>query len=186
MGPGLRRRGAAVLKMSRLRLLLGQDSQKLRGTDFALRGCAATELYGVRATKSPEKEEDVTNETLQGKPSVSLTANDLERSLRFYEGLGFVVDERYEVEGRLQGVMMRAGEALLGVSQDDFAKGRDRVKGVGMSFYVETDQDIAALARRAKEAGVRLDGEPAPMPWGPMGFRATDPDGFKITICNRS
>ncbi|CAN5792297.1 hypothetical protein BH24ACI5_BH24ACI5_18700 [soil metagenome] len=126
------------------------------------------------------------SEMLQGKGSLSLSANDLERSLKFYTGLGFAVQDRYEDEGRLQGVMLRAGDALLGVSQDDFAKGRDRVKGLGMSFYVETDQDVTALARQAKDAGVTLDGDPAPLPWGPMGFRATDPDGFKVTICNRS
>lgn len=126
------------------------------------------------------------SEMLQGKGSLSLSANDLERSLKFYTGLGFVVQDRYEDEGRLQGVMLRAGDALLGVSQDDFAKGRDRVKGLGMSFYVETDQDVTALARQAKDVGVTLDGDPAPLPWGPMGFRATDPDGFKVTICNRS
>ena len=125
-------------------------------------------------------------EALKGRPSVSLTVNDLDRSLRFYEGLGFVVDERFEMDGKLQGVMLRAGEALVGISQDDFAKGRDRVKGVGMSYYVETDQDIAALARSAQGAGLTLDVGPGPMPWGPMGFSAKDPDGFRITICNRS
>ncbi len=122
---------------------------------------------------------------LEGSLSLSLTANDLQRSLRFYEGLGFVIDQRFETDGKLQGVMLKAGSASLGVAQDDFAKGRDRVKGVGMSFYVETDQDIAALAARAKQAGVKLDGDPARLPWGPMGFTATDPDGFKITIANR-
>ena len=128
----------------------------------------------------------MTTAELQGSASVALTASDLERSLRFYTGLGFVIEDRYEQDGKLQGVMLRAGEASLGLSQDDFAKGRDRVKGVGMSFYVETDQDIHELARRAKEAGVALDADPSPMPWGPPGFGATDPDGFKITICNRS
>jgi uncharacterized glyoxalase superfamily protein PhnB len=118
--------------------------------------------------------------------SVALTANDLEKSLRFYNGLGFTVKDRYETNGKLEGVMLSAGDALLGLSQDDFSKGRDRVKGIGMSYYVETDQDVADLARRAKDAGVKLNSEPAPMPWGPMGFSATDPDGFKITICNRS
>jgi uncharacterized glyoxalase superfamily protein PhnB len=125
--------------------------------------------------------------SLRGTLSLSLTANDLQRSLQFYtEGLGFVIDERYESDGRLQGVMLKAGQANLGLSQDDFAKGRDRMKGLGMSFYLETDQDIAALAQRAKQAGVKLDGGPAPLPWGPMGFTVTDPDGFKITITNAS
>ena len=125
-------------------------------------------------------------EEVEGRFSVSLTANDLQRSLRFYQGLGFAVEERFEQDGKLEGVMLKAGDARVGVSQDDFSKGRERVKGVGMSLYVETDQDVNAIARRAKDAGVTLDGDPAPLPWGPLGFRATDPDGFKITICNRS
>ena len=51
-------------------------------------------------------------------------------------------------------------------------------------LYLETDQDVAALARQAKAAGITLDTEPAPLPWGPMGFTVTDHDGFKLTIAN--
>ena len=82
--------------------------------------------------------------TLQARNlSIALTANDLERSLRFYtDGLGFTVDQREEADGKLQGVMLKAGDAWLGLSQDDFAKGRNRTKGIGMSLYFETEQDI--------------------------------------------
>lgn len=126
--------------------------------------------------------------TLQARNlSVALTANDLERSLRFYtDGLGFTIDQREESDGKLQGVMLKAGDAWLGLSQDDFAKGRNRVKGVGMSLYFETEQDIHMLAGRAKNAGITLDREAGPLPWGPVGFSATDPDGFKITVTNPS
>lgn len=124
--------------------------------------------------------------TLQARSlSPMLTVNDLKRSLRFYtEGLGFEVDEQYEVEGEVRGATLEAGEARLALSQDDFAKGRNRVKGVGMRLYLETDQDLGLLARQAKGAGITLEGEPAPLPWGPMGFTVTDPDGFKLTIAN--
>jgi uncharacterized glyoxalase superfamily protein PhnB len=119
--------------------------------------------------------------------SVALTVNDLDRAMRFYtDGLGFAIDQRMEADGKLQGVMLKAGSAMLGLSQDDFAKGRNRVKGVGMSLYLETDQDIAALARRAKDVGIALEQDAAPLPWGPMGFRVSDPDGFKITVANAS
>ena len=115
----------------------------------------------------------------------SLTVNDLKKSIHFYtEGLGFAVDEEMKEDGEVLGVMLKAGDASLGISQDDFAKGRDRVKGVGMRLYIETDQDLNALARQAKTAGVKLDQEPGPLPWGPMGFTVSDPDGFKITITN--
>lgn len=115
----------------------------------------------------------------------SLTVNDLKKSIHLYtEGLGFAVDEEMKDDGEVLGVMLKAGEASLGITQDDFAKGRDRVKGIGMRLYIETDQDLDALARQAKTAGVKLDQEPGSLPWGPLGFTVTDPDGFKITITN--
>ena len=117
--------------------------------------------------------------------SVTITANDLDRSIRFYtEGLGFVVTDRYEESGRLRGVMMEAGGAEIGLSQDDFTKGRDRIKGVGMGLYVVTDQDLGEIVRQARAAGITPEGDPAPLPWGPLAFRVTDPDGFRLTIAN--
>ena len=116
----------------------------------------------------------------------TLTADDLDRSVRFYEGLGFTITEKMEEEGKVLGVMMDAGGSTLGISQDDFAKGKERVKGVGMRLYLETDQDIETLANQAIQAGIRLDQGPAPLPWGPMGFTVTDPDGFRLTISKPS
>ena len=128
----------------------------------------------------------MTTATLQARSLMpTLTVNDLKRSRRFYtEGLGFEVEEEYESEGEVRGVRLAAGEAKLGLSQDDFSKGRDRAKGIGMRFYLETEQDLAVLARQAKGAGIALDSDPAPLPWGPMAFLVTDPDGFKLTISN--
>ena len=34
------------------------------------------------------------------------------------------------------------------------------------------------------EPGVTLTDGPGPLPWGPIGFTVTDPDGFKLTISN--
>ncbi len=53
-----------------------------------------------------------------------------------------------------------------------------------MRMWITTDQDVTALAERAKAAGLKLDSEPAALPWGPMGFSLTDPDGFALTISN--
>jgi uncharacterized glyoxalase superfamily protein PhnB len=117
----------------------------------------------------------------------TLTVNDLGKSIRFYtEGLGFELGEKFEENGEMKGAMVNAGDAVLGISQDDFAKGRDRTKGIGMRLYLETDQDIEALAGKAKAAGITLNEGPGPLPWGPIGFTVTDPDGFKMTISNPS
>ena len=122
---------------------------------------------------------------LRGKLSVAISANDVQRSLDFYvTGLGFAVVDRMEKNGVLEGAMIAAGDAALGVSQDDFSKGRDRKKGVGLSIHVETDQDLNAFARRAKQAGIAFDMELGPLPWGPIGFSVKDPDGLTIFISN--
>ena len=114
---------------------------------------------------------------------LSLTVNDMAKSLRFYvDGLGFEIVSKNEVDGVLNFAMLKAGNAMLGVGQDDFAKGRDRAKGVGARLWLQTGQDLVALATRAKAAGLKLDGDPAPLPWGPMAFAMADPDGFLLTI----
>jgi uncharacterized glyoxalase superfamily protein PhnB len=110
------------------------------------------------------------------------TVNDLQRTIRFYEGLGFTVGDRFEENGELRGVMLQAGNAQLGISQDDGAKGKNRVKGVGCRIWLSTEQDVDELATKAKGAGVKLDADPADMPWGARAFAVTDPDGFQLTI----
>lgn len=117
----------------------------------------------------------------------SLTVNDLQRSIRFYrDGLGFSVGQEWKEEEKLMGVMLEAGKAFVMLGQDDFAKGKDRTKGVGVRLYIETDQDVDALAQQAKVAGLALDSGPADLGWGPRGFTLTDPDGYKLTVANPS
>ena len=124
-----------------------------------------------------------TEATLQAKTlSTSLTVNDVQQSIRFFEGLGFVVDDRWEQDGKLLGVMMKAGEAQIGLSQDDWKKGRDRQKGVGMRLFVSTTQNIDEIAARAKQNGIAIDAEPHDTEWGTRAFEVTEPTGFKFTI----
>jgi catechol 2,3-dioxygenase-like lactoylglutathione lyase family enzyme len=118
--------------------------------------------------------------------SPSFTVNDLQKSLRFYtDGLGFGIESQDESEGQIRFAMLRAGAVTLGLSQDDFAKGRHRVKGVGMRVWISTTQELAGIAIRLRHAGFPAD-DPGPLPWGPMAFAVTDPDGFMITIVNDS
>jgi catechol 2,3-dioxygenase-like lactoylglutathione lyase family enzyme len=103
--------------------------------------------------------------------SPSLTVNDLEKSLRFYtDGLGFGIEEQYEMDGKVLGIMMKAGNAHLGLSQDDFAKGRDRMKGVGLRFWIPTSQDVYDLAKRVAAKGIKLDEGPAKLEWEADAF----------------
>ena len=117
--------------------------------------------------------------------ATNFTVNDLSKSIQFYtEGLGFEVHEKHESDGQLRFVMLKSGAAQLGLGQDDFAKGRDRVKGVGLRIWITTSQDVQELAERAKAAGITLDNEPEELPWGGTAFGVTDPDGFKVSIAS--
>ena len=112
----------------------------------------------------------------------SLTVNDLQRSLDFFAALGFEVEDRWEDNGVMLGAMLKAGNARLGLSQDDGKKGRDRVKGVGMRIYIEAADNIDDVAARAKAAGVTLQREPHDTDWGSRAFEVTEPSGFVLTI----
>jgi predicted enzyme related to lactoylglutathione lyase len=113
----------------------------------------------------------------------ALTVDDIERSLRFYTNvLGFVVGERWEEGGQLRGVSLKAGACSLGLSQDDWSKGRDRKKGEGISLWCATAQDIDALAARIKAAGARLAQEPSDSPEGGRMLAVDDPDGFRLRL----
>ena len=118
--------------------------------------------------------------------SPSLTVNDLQKSIRFFEGLGFAVDEKWEDKGVLIGVMLRAGQAEIGLSQDDWKKGRDRQKGVGVRISLSTTQNIDQLAKRVKDAGITLDSEVQDTEWGSRAFQVTEPSGFKLTIYSQT
>jgi lactoylglutathione lyase len=115
----------------------------------------------------------------------SYTVNDLERSLAFYcDILGFFVKDRWEEGGQLVGVELVAGSVSIGLSQDDFSKGRDRVKGVGNRLWCTTAQDVDALAARIRRRGGQLDEGPINAPWGARMLTVTDPDGFKVSIAH--
>jgi uncharacterized glyoxalase superfamily protein PhnB len=115
--------------------------------------------------------------------SPSFTANDLQRSIAFYRDvLGFVIGDEWRSNGQLQGCELHAGSVVFMLNQDDFAKGRDRQKGLGTRLHVSTAQDIDRLAAEIKARGGTLDQEPTDMPWGQRVFMITDPDGFKLTI----
>jgi uncharacterized glyoxalase superfamily protein PhnB len=115
--------------------------------------------------------------------SASLTVKDLGKSLAWYHDvLGFTIDRKIEREGKLRAVALKAGVVRISINQDDGAKGWDRIKGVGFSLQITTDQNIDETANRIKKLGGTLDSEPADMPWGARLFRLKDPDGFKLVI----
>jgi catechol 2,3-dioxygenase-like lactoylglutathione lyase family enzyme len=134
--------------------------------------------------KSPDRRGNTPFEKLRLRSiAPSLTVDDLEKSLAFYEGvLGFHVKERWIHEGKLAGVELVAGVVSVYLGQDDWKKGKDRVKGEGFRIYCTTVQDVDALAAQIKSRGGQLLEEPKTQSWGTRDFAVADPDGFKITF----
>jgi uncharacterized glyoxalase superfamily protein PhnB len=114
----------------------------------------------------------------------TLTVDDLQKSISFYEALGFAIDERWEDKGTLLGVMLRAGSTQIGLNQDDGKKGRDRQKGIGvrLSLSVFTPTSVDEVARRARSSGLTLKTEPHDTEWKSRAFELTDPSGFMLTV----
>jgi uncharacterized glyoxalase superfamily protein PhnB len=112
----------------------------------------------------------------------SLTVAEVRRSAEWYRDvLGFAIDREFERDGRLFAASLRAGTIRILLTQEDGAKGLDRVKGAGFSLQITTAHDIDALASNAKRAGAVLDSEPADA-WGVRVFRLRDPDGFRLVF----
>ena len=112
----------------------------------------------------------------------TLTVDDLQKSIAFYEALGFAIDERWEEKGTLLGVMLRAGNSRIGLNQDDWKKGRDRKKGLGVRVSISTRGSVDEIAKRAKNAGIALTSEPHDTEWKSRAFEVSDPDGFLLTV----
>ncbi len=113
----------------------------------------------------------------------AITVSDLGASIAWYRDvMGFVVAREIEHEGQRVAAMIGAGSVQFMLGQDDFAKGRDRQKGIGFRLYCVSEQDIDELAAGIKARGGTLDQEPTDQPWGARDLAVSDPDGFKITI----
>ena len=117
--------------------------------------------------------------------SPALTVADVEASLEWYRDVvGFYVQEKWEHEGKVGGAALIAGLGPLLLVQDDWAKGRDRVKGVGFRLHMTTAHDVDELAAAIEQRGGKLESPPADTPWGARAFSLVDPDGYKITIAS--
>ena len=157
--------------------------KKTKKTKTANRRAKAARKNPARRSAAKTARTRTTSRGLQlTSTASSLTVNDLAQSLAWYcDVLGFTVKERWEHEGALLGVELRAGRVTVYLNADDWQKGRDRVKGEGFRIYYSTDQDIDQLAAGIKARGGTLATEPRDE-WGARSFNLEDPTGYRITI----
>ena len=158
--------------------------KKRTGKASKPRSKSAPKKAAVRGRSKAAAKERRRPETLRLRAfGPGFTVNDLGRSMRFYtDVLGFVVGERWTDGDIVRGVSLKAGACSLGLSQDDWSRGRDRKKGEGVRLWCETAQDIDALAARIKAAGSQLTEEATDQPWGVRTIALDDPDGYHLTF----
>jgi uncharacterized glyoxalase superfamily protein PhnB len=114
----------------------------------------------------------------------SLTVNDIAKSMTWYcDVLGFRVKQRWEQNGVLLGGELTGGGATVFIGQDDWKKGRDRVKGEGVRLYlyVKSRRDVDRLAAGISARGGALASDPHDE-WGVRSFNLEDPTGYRITV----
>lgn len=105
---------------------------------------------------------------------------DVERSIRFYENLGFEVGNTFTEEGATKPTWawLSCGEAQLMLAAADEPVLADKQR---VLFYLYTDDVAAAHASLAK-AGLSPDAITTPF-YAPRGeFKVVDPDGYVLMI----
>jgi catechol 2,3-dioxygenase-like lactoylglutathione lyase family enzyme len=165
----------------------------------AMKASKAAAKKAKKATKKPSKPASMVVKAVERRHVVrtlpeslrlrsagpSFTVNDIHKSLAFYRDvLGFTPRERWEEGGELQGIELAAGSVIFWLGQDDWKKGRDRVKGQGFRMYCSTAQDIDAFADRVRKSGGTIVDGPRDEPWGGRAFAVRDLDGFVITFAS--
>ncbi|MFJ2780565.1 MULTISPECIES: VOC family protein [unclassified Kitasatospora] len=112
---------------------------------------------------------------------VTLGVSDLDRSTRFYEGLGW---KRSSVSSP-EIVWFRTADSVLGLFPHDElaadagvpATGEPAFRGVTLAVNLESPELVDAALRTAVEAGASVVKPPATTSWGGYSGYFEDPDG---------
>lgn len=106
-------------------------------------------------------------------------AHDLKETARFYEQLGFLVENAGDV------VRVKIGGFKLKFIDENKTPIKNesgmKPKGLGVFTYVEVE-NIDAYFKSLKDKGVRTSSEPRNWPWGKREFVVKDPDGYKLVF----
>jgi catechol 2,3-dioxygenase-like lactoylglutathione lyase family enzyme len=108
----------------------------------------------------------------------------VQRSVAFYERLGFVVDGRWEDGGTLvwasmHAKLVRAARIMFSGGPEHGAPPEPRAQGI--NFYCWTD-NIAALHARLTAEGLAPGAIAHPEHMADGEFALTDPDGYRLLV----
>jgi hypothetical protein len=79
--------------------------------------------------------------------------------------------------------MLRAGRTQIALNQDDWKKGRDRKKGIGVRLSISTPPgNVDEIAKWARNAGITLKSDPHDTESNSRAFEVSDPSAYLLTI----
>jgi catechol 2,3-dioxygenase-like lactoylglutathione lyase family enzyme len=107
---------------------------------------------------------------------------DIERSIAFYERLGFTVVRQ---EPDFAVIALREDVHVLLAAEAQTSRERWNVspRGVGLNIRIMVD-DVDAVYQRAKAAGAPISQEIADRDYGLRDFIVADPDGFMLRFAS--
>ena len=118
---------------------------------------------------------------MTGQTGVELHVANVERSLAFYEALGFRVERRWEDWIRLDrdgADLVLFGDGYVRSHEHYFTPHIDRApRGIGVEIVIEVD-DVDDVLALATAAGLNIVKPMQDRPWKARDFRLADPDGY--------
>jgi catechol 2,3-dioxygenase-like lactoylglutathione lyase family enzyme len=114
---------------------------------------------------------------------IEIFVADLDRTVAFYERLGFELTSRSDTRPRY--AAFRLGHARIGAAEADPVNPALRAGPIGTEIVLEVD-NIGGERDRLSDAGVDLATDLRRRPWGLEDFRLTDPDGYYYRFTSRT
>lgn len=118
--------------------------------------------------------------------SVLLNVNDVEKSERFYNEIGFRTTRTRE--DRMDYVEARMGSALISLFPKDAPTADSETRrwlanplGTGVVINLETP-GIDSFYKKVRGAGAEIEMPLAEQEWGTRGFMFNDPDGYVFFV----
>lgn len=117
---------------------------------------------------------------------ITLGVEDLPRSRRFYEALGWATNAEPDAEV----IFFQAGDMVLGLwdradlAEDSCAEDAGGWGGITLALNLESPEAVDAAIEEARAAGAKIGREPAETFWGGYSGLFLDPDGHPWEIAH--
>ncbi|GAO41031.1 VOC family protein [Flavihumibacter petaseus] len=118
---------------------------------------------------------------------LNLPVKDVPRSRKFYQDIGFKINEKYDHGNTSASLMVGEKEVIVMLFDEKIFQSFTKNKVVSdpdyseiiISFSTETRAAVDAMAEKVRATGAKLYQEPTEMQGWMYGFAFTDPDGHK-------